>query len=152
MSIRVWCAALLLPLAASSARRPSADAHIEIRRTQFDGGQAASERRYVEDRAEGRHAGWWENGAQRFEFTYRDGVMEGVGREWFVDGRLYRVTHYRHGQEEGAQQMWWPDGTLRASYVVHDGRRFGLLGAKGCVTLDSADDSASKSGTAKRVQ
>jgi hypothetical protein len=40
----------------------------------------------------------------------------------------------------GQQRMWWPDGTLRANYVVRDGRRYGLLGAKGCVSVDSTTE------------
>jgi len=63
--------------------------------------------------------------------------MEGVAREWYRCGALYRETNYRAGQEEGLQRMWWPDGTLRANYVVRDGRRFGLLVAKGCIASDS---------------
>ena len=29
--------------------------------------------------------------------------------------------------------MWQEDGTARANYVVREGRRYGLMGAKGCV-------------------
>lgn len=141
MSARPLIAVVLMPLALSSAKH-APDASIDVRRTYFANGAIAAERRYIGDREEGRHVGWWENGRLRFDFTYRDGVMEGEAREWFEDGGLYRVTHYRRGQEEGAQQMWWPDGSLRASYAVRDGRRFGLLGAKGCVTFDSSDAAA----------
>jgi protein SCO1/2 len=103
-------------------------------RTSYSNGRLSTERRYHGDREEGRHIGWYENGAVRFSYAYHDGVMEGVAREWLPDGTLYREAHYTRGQEEGLQRMWWPDGSLRASYVVKDGRRYGLLGAKGCVS------------------
>jgi antitoxin component YwqK of YwqJK toxin-antitoxin module len=64
--------------------------------------------------------------------------LEGRAREWFANGRLYREFRYRHGQEDGAQRMWYADGTLRASCVVRDGRRWGLMGAKGCTGHPSA--------------
>ena len=48
----------------------------------------------------------------------------------------YRDSHYAPGHEAGSQRMWYADGTLRANYVARDGRRYGLMGAKGCVTED----------------
>lgn len=129
----------LLPLALSLSGRPLTTAAVETRSTRWENGSPSTRRTYVGGREEGRHIGWWDDGTIRFVFDFRDGLMEGTAREWFRDGRLYRETHYRRGQEEGMQRMWWPDGTLRASYVVRDGRRYGLLGAKGCVTLDTVD-------------
>lgn len=103
----------------------------------YPSGRAEEERSFSRGREEGRHRGWWEDGRPRFDFTYRDGRMEGEALEWLPDGTLHRRFHYRAGHEEGSQQMWWPDGRLRASYVVRDGRRYGLMGAKGCVSNDS---------------
>lgn len=74
----------------------------------------------------------WPNGHVRIVETFHQGVLEGKLREWLPDGTLFREQNYRHGQEEGRQRMWYADGTLRANYVVKSGRRFGLMGAKGC--------------------
>jgi antitoxin component YwqK of YwqJK toxin-antitoxin module len=106
----------------------------------YESGAVRSERAYRDGLEHGLHAGWWENGQRAFEYEYRDGVMEGVAREWFDDGSRFRVSTYRAGHEEGPQQMWYADGTLRASYVVRDGRRFGLLGSKGCVNGSEGDE------------
>jgi antitoxin component YwqK of YwqJK toxin-antitoxin module len=54
--------------------------------------------------------------------------------DWFPDGTLYKQFRYEHGHESGAQRMWYVDGSVRANYVVRDGRRYGLIGAKGCVS------------------
>jgi hypothetical protein len=106
----------------------------------YESGAVRSERSYRDGLEHGRHIGWWPNGDRAFDYTYRDGLMEGVAREWFEDGTPFRVFTYRAGHEEGQQQMWYADGSLRASYVVRDGRRFGLLGSKGCVNRTSGDE------------
>jgi antitoxin component YwqK of YwqJK toxin-antitoxin module len=136
MTPRLLAALILAPVFVTRGGH-GMSARVELRRTMYADGAISTERRYANGREEGRHMGWWEDGAIRFVFEYHGGVMEGTAREWFRDGRLYRETHYRHGQEEGVQRMWWPDGTLRASYVVREGRRYGLLGAKGCVAVDT---------------
>ena len=97
-------------------------------------GRAAEARAYRDGVEDGVHRGWWESGAPRFAHVYHAGLMEGAAREWYADGRPYRAMHYAAGREEGSQRVWWPDGRVRASYVVRDGRRYGLMGAKGCVT------------------
>ena len=63
--------------------------------------------------------------------------MHGVSREWFASGALWHEQRYAAGHEAGVQRMYWEDGRVRASYVVSGGRRYGLLGAKGCVVRDT---------------
>jgi antitoxin component YwqK of YwqJK toxin-antitoxin module len=74
----------------------------------------------------------WSNGSVHLIEHIRDGVVEGTLREWLPDGTLYREQNYLHGHEEGRQRMWYGNGKLRANYVVRSGRRYGLMGAKGC--------------------
>lgn len=99
----------------------------------FVEGQPMYERWYEEGLEEGTHRGWWEDGSVRFVYEFDLGVHEGSAREWYPNGSLYRDFHYAKGKELGRQRMWHADGTLRANYVVKDGRRFGLIGSKGCV-------------------
>jgi protein SCO1/2 len=89
------------------------------------------------------HHGAWPDGRPKFEYEYRNGLLDGVSREWFSSGALWREQHYVAGHEAGLQRMYWEDGRVRASYVMRNGRRFGLMGAKGCVT--KTDRSASLS-------
>jgi antitoxin component YwqK of YwqJK toxin-antitoxin module len=128
-------AVLALSVLVSTYASPRGDVRTVIGR--WPSGAIAYERHYVGDLEEGMEIGRWEDGSVRFIYHYAHGVMVGVARDWDRNGQLYRETHYLNGREEGEQQMWWPDGTLRASYVVRDGRRYGLLGAKGCVSADS---------------
>jgi len=70
----------------------------------------------------------------------RRGVVEGKLREYLPNGTLYREQNYLHGHEEGLQRMWWSNGKLRANYVVKNGRRYGLMGAKGCAGHETTGD------------
>ena len=110
-----------------------------VRRAWHDNGRLAEERGFVNGRESGVHRGWWPTGDAHFVYGYRDGLLEGLSREWYPSGALWREQHYSAGHEDGLQRLYWEDGRVRASYVVRDGRRYGLMGAKGCVTkADSA--------------
>ena len=93
---------------------------------------------YISGKKNGVHRGWWTSGSRKFEYTFVDDLNEGVAKEWFEDGTPLRVFNYVNGKEEGGQEMWYADGSIRANYVVRNGRRYGLIGAKPCSNpLDS---------------
>jgi antitoxin component YwqK of YwqJK toxin-antitoxin module len=117
----------------------SAAPNAVVERAYHENGALKWERSYVEGREDGPHRGWYADGRVHFEYEYKDGRLEGEAREWFPNGMRYRVFNYSQGRESGTQRMWHEDGTLRANYVVKDGRRYGLIGAKGCVG-DSIDE------------
>lgn len=98
------------------------------------------ERTYVRGREHGTHLGWYADGSIHFEYSFVDGVHEGVQHEWFPSGRLLREFNYVEGHEDGRQVMWNRDGTIRANYVIRDGRRYGLIGSKGCVGAGAAGE------------
>ena len=125
---------LLLAFATLSA----APARERVERRWHDNGQLAEARSYVRGRESGVHRGWWPDGKPKFEYAYRDGLLEGVSREWFPAGVLWREQRYVAGHEAGLQRMYWEDGRVRASYVAREGRRYGLMGSKGCVTRDDS--------------
>jgi len=131
--------AMLAAMGSASLGTPRAPApDVVVARTFHAGGIPATERRYVGGVEDGRHRGWWPNGRPRFDYTYAHGLMTGRALEWFPSGRPYRDFHYAAGHESGRQRMWFADGTLRANYEVRDGRRYGLMGSKGCVTPEDA--------------
>ena len=110
----------------------------EVQRSFYPNGALRWERSYSDGTEEGLHRGWYADGSVHFVYNYVDGRLDGLASEWFPNGRQYRAFNYAAGQESGHQQMWHEDGSLRANYVVREGRRYGLMGAKGCVG-DSAD-------------
>ena len=137
MRLLMQCAMLGLVTAVSTAPSSTSARGLRVERVVYANGSHAEERTWLGTREEGVHKGWWPNGRPRFEYSYHVGLLEGVSREWFPSGALWREQHYDAGHETGLQRMYWEDGRVRASYVVQDGRRYGLLGAKGCVTRDS---------------
>lgn len=86
---------------------------------------------------DGTTRGWYDDGAKMFDYRYRDGVAEGEQRQWYESGQPLTLFHDRAGHELGEQRMWNADGSVRSSYVVRDGRRYGLIGAMGCTGRDS---------------
>jgi hypothetical protein len=116
-------------------------------RGRYEDGGLAWERTYVGGLEEGTHRGWWEDGSRRFVYEFRAGLLQGQALEWYRGGQLYRDFTYEDGREAGRQRMWFPDGTPRANYVVRDGRRYGLVGSKGCVTDES--ESGASAGSAR---
>ena len=98
----------------------------------YENGQVNEQRSFRDGRKEGRHLGWYGDGTPRFDYVFELGLLRGQALDWYPDGTPYREFTYDAGQESGRQQMWNVDGSLRANYVVIEGRRFGLLGSKGC--------------------
>lgn len=102
----------------------------------YPNGQLASNRTYKHGKKEGLHLGWWEDGTPRFEFNFLDGVYEGSVKEWSKIGRLVKEFNYHEGKEEGAQKMWTDEGKIKANYVMINGRRYGYIGSKNCVSTN----------------
>jgi antitoxin component YwqK of YwqJK toxin-antitoxin module len=132
--------ALGITLLGAPLTRHADEATFRVVRSHYDSGAVAEERTYLDGREDGIHRGWWPDGSPRFEYNYSEGVLEGRSREWFASGALWREQQYVKGHESGLQRLYWEDGRVRASYEVVDGRRYGLMGAKGCATRsDSAE-------------
>lgn len=131
-------AAMALAVVVSTAPDLARGHSIRVARVFTADGRLKEERGWRGGREEGVHRGWWPSGRPRFEYSYHAGRLQGVSREWFESGALWREQRYDAGHEAGLQRMYWEDGRVRASYAVRHGRRYGLLGAKGCVTRDSS--------------
>jgi antitoxin component YwqK of YwqJK toxin-antitoxin module len=89
---------------------------------------------YHDNRKVGKHIGWWENKQMKFEYFIENDVPIKTHHEWYPNGQLYALSNYNNeGQPEGEQKMWFETGQIKANYIVKEGRRFGFLGAKGCM-------------------
>ncbi len=95
--------------------------------------QLQEERFYINGKKEGLHKGWWPDGKQKFLFTAYADNYEAEFKEWYASGLLAKYFHYKNGQEEGSQRLWWDNGSVRANYVIRDGKKYGLIGLKTCV-------------------
>ncbi|WP_051398316.1 sigma factor [Runella limosa] len=105
-----------------------------IYRKWYENRQLAEQRTYHKNHKNGLHKGWWPNGIPKFDYHFSEDVATGTHHEWFENGQMYSLSTYNNeGQPEGKQQMWYVNGQIKANYVIQNGRRFGLLGAKGCM-------------------
>jgi antitoxin component YwqK of YwqJK toxin-antitoxin module len=100
----------------------------------FENGTKKELRWYANNHKIGKHEGWYANGQKRFEYFIENDIPIKIHREWYPGGQLYTLFGYnKEGQPEGTQQMWFENGQIKANYVIKNGRRFGLFGAKGCM-------------------
>ena len=100
----------------------------------YPDGRVAEVRGYTRGDKSGVHRGWWPDGKPKFECRFDRGLAEGACEEWYADGTLATVHRFQHGVETGLQQGWAPNGASQFSYVMRDGRRYGLLGTLNCKT------------------
>lgn len=92
----------------------------------------AEERFYINGKKEGIHRAWWPDGKPKLYFEAYNDQYEGVFREWYASGMMAKEFHYLNGQEEGSEKLWWDNGTVRANYVIRNGKKYGLLGLTTC--------------------
>jgi antitoxin component YwqK of YwqJK toxin-antitoxin module len=102
--------------------------------------QLGEYRTYHAGKKVGKHVGFWEDGRHKFEFNFIAGELHGESNEWYPNGQAYKAFHYKMGYENGSQKMWWENGIIRANYVVKQGRRYGLIGLKLCMTPQDSID------------
>ena len=95
--------------------------------------QLSEERFYINGKKEGIHREWWSDGKQKFIFQAYNNEYNGEFKEWYASGVLAKQFHYINGQEEGSERLWWDNGTVRANYVIRNGKKYGFIGLKTCV-------------------
>ncbi len=95
--------------------------------------QLQEERFYINGKKEGFHKGWWPNGKEKILFEANGDKYEGEFKEWYSSGLLQKCFHYKNGQEEGSERLWWDNGSVRANYVIREGKKYGLIGLKTCI-------------------
>lgn len=98
----------------------------------YPGGGLSEERYFINGKKDGPQRGWWPDGKPKFRFSCYNNEFEGKLEEWSDSGILIKQFNYRNGYENGPQRLWWSNGTVRANYVVKNGRKFGLIGLQLC--------------------
>lgn len=104
-----------------------------FQRKWYPGRQPAEERFYINGKKEGVHRSWWPDGKPKMYFEAYNDEYDGIFREWYSSGVLAKEFHYVNGREEGSEKLWWDNGTVRANYVIRNGKKYGLLGLKTCI-------------------
>jgi antitoxin component YwqK of YwqJK toxin-antitoxin module len=106
-----------------------------IIQTFYETGKIESIRYYKNGEKDGENTGWWPNGNKKFEYHFTNGVYNGLFTEWYIDGHMIQQIVYVNGKDiEG--KGWRDDGKVYMSFVVKDGRRYGLMNSNLCYSLN----------------
>lgn len=98
----------------------------------YPGKQLSEERFYINGKKEGIHRTWWSDGKPKMYFEAYGDEYSGLFKEWYSSGLLAKEFHYVNGYEDGSEKLWWNNGTVRANYVIRNGKKYGLLGLTIC--------------------
>lgn len=102
--------------------------------TFYNDGSAESKRWYMKGEKDSLHTGWWENGNKKYEYHFSNGNYNGLFTEWYQSGKMIQQVLYENGKEISGKG-WRENGKLYMSFVMKDGRRYGLFNANLCYSL-----------------
>ena len=102
--------------------------------TFYESGDKDSRRFYHAGEKDSINQGWWINGNPRFEYHFKNGVYEGDFKEWYASGKPMKHIVYHNGQELSGKG-WRENGKAYMSFVMRDGRLYGLINPNLCYSL-----------------
>ena len=100
----------------------------------YENGNRDMKRYYRGGEKDSIHLGWWINGNPRFEYHFKMGNYEGDYKEWYVSGKPAKHLIYHDGKEQSGTG-WRENGKLYMSFVVRNGRLYGLVNPNLCYSL-----------------
>jgi hypothetical protein len=102
--------------------------------TYYENGNKDAIRFYHNGEKDSVNSGWWINGNPRFEYHFKAGIYEGDFKEWYVNGKPAKHIVYHDGKEVSGKG-WRINGKLYMSFVMRDGRLYGLINPNLCYSL-----------------
>lgn len=100
----------------------------------FENGTKEYWRWYTYGEKDSVHTSWWPNGHKRSEYHFKKGNYNGLFTEWYNSGAMLQQVVYADGKEISGKG-WRENGKPYMSFVMKDGRRYGLVNANLCYTL-----------------
>ena len=100
----------------------------------YEDGSKDARRFYHNGEKDSINQGWWPNGNPRFEYHFKNGVYEGDFKEWYQSGKPLKHIVYHDGKEQSGKG-WRENGKLYMSFVVKEGRLYGLVNPNLCYSL-----------------
>ncbi|WP_171763019.1 MULTISPECIES: hypothetical protein [unclassified Vibrio] len=64
---------------------------------------------------------YYESGALKSVFEYRNGKREGIGRIYYESGNLKREFTYKKGKLDGIGKVYYEDGTVDSEFTYQNG-------------------------------
>lgn len=105
-----------------------------VHKSWYTNKQLAEIRYYQDGKKIGVHSGFWDNGQRKFVYNFANDLYENTQYEWYPTGRQFSRRDYIHGHENGLQKVWGTDGKLRSNYEAKNGRNYGNIGKKNCLS------------------
>ncbi len=102
----------------------------------YPDGRKESDRCYHAGEKDGIHTGWWNNGNLRFEYHFSNGDYDGDYKDYYQSGKPLKYIIYQNGNEISGKG-WRENGKLFMNYVMKDKRRYGLMNAQLCYSLQN---------------
>jgi hypothetical protein len=102
--------------------------------TYYENGNKDSKRYYHGGEKDSINQGWWLNGNPRYEYHFKDGAYEGDFKEWYMSGKPIKHITYHKGKEQSGMG-WRENGKVYMSFVMKDGRLYGLINPNLCYSL-----------------
>ena len=92
----------------------------------YEGGQLSVSGQIQNDIPLGTWTEWHENGQQRAEYHFLDGVEHGVRKTWYNTGTPAEQGRFKFGLKDGVFTMWYENGTKRAETEYQKGIETGV--------------------------
>ena len=102
--------------------------------TYYPDGSKDTRRYYHHGEKDSINQGWWPNGNPQFEYHFKNGVYEGDFKEWYASGKPLKHIIYHNGKEQSGKG-WRENGKPYMSFVMRDGRLYGLINPNLCYSL-----------------
>ena len=102
--------------------------------TFYENGNKDARRLYHNGEKDSINMGWWINGHPRFEYHFKNGIYEGDFKEWYVSGKPLKHIIYHFGKEQSGTG-WRENGKVYMSFVMRNGRLYGLINPNLCYSL-----------------
>lgn len=102
----------------------------------YANGAKEASRYYRNGEKDSVHTGWWPDGKLRYEYHFRTGVYEGDFKEWYAGGQPLKHIIYHNGKEQSGKG-WRENGKPYMSFIMKDGRLYGLINPNLCYSLSN---------------
>lgn len=100
----------------------------------YPDGTTESKRFYHQGEKDSVNMGWWPNGKMRYAYHFKKGVYEGDFDEWYQSGNPLKHIVYHNGKEQSGKG-WRENGKIYMSFVLRNGRLYGLINSNLCYSL-----------------
>ena len=100
----------------------------------YENGNKDAQRFYHDGEKDSINMGWWKNANRRFEYHFKNGIYEGDYKEWYISGKPMKHIIYHDGKEQSGKG-WRENGKVYMSFVMRDGRLYGLINPNLCYSL-----------------